>query len=141
MNWCVPTSGNQEETRHQQKGKKTITCFAENFVPLVAVTQQKVTPSARHDHGRRNFVSDKQVEETMLKLLELSLEVSSTTTQYWRGEHLLPKREARERAHCGKRHRSAVTGVQDDKDQARQLQTQTFETGRWAPTSQHIERA
>ena len=58
MNWCVPTSGNQEETRHQQKGKKTITCFAENFVPLVAVTQQKVTPSARHDHGRGNFVSD-----------------------------------------------------------------------------------
>ena len=35
------------------KGKKIITCCTDNFVPLVAVTQQKAAPCSRHDCARR----------------------------------------------------------------------------------------
>ena len=40
------------------KGKKTITCCTDNFVLLVAVTQQKVTPSFRHDAAVGNPVPE-----------------------------------------------------------------------------------
>ena len=42
--------------------------------PLVAVTQQKVTPSIRHDPSRGSPVPDTEVEETTHNVLELSSE-------------------------------------------------------------------
>ena len=74
MNWCVLSLGKQEETRHQQKGKSTITCCTDKFVPLVAVSQQKVAPSNRHEPARENPVPDSDVAETMRKLLKLFAE-------------------------------------------------------------------
>ena len=63
MNWCLPTLGNQEDASNY--GRKTITCCTDNFVPHVAVTQQKVTPSVRHDRARRTLVPATEVEGTM----------------------------------------------------------------------------
>ena len=42
----------------------------ENFVPLVAVGQQKVTPCIRYEPARGDPVPDTEVKETMLTLLE-----------------------------------------------------------------------
>ena len=56
----------------QPVGKPKVTARKEDlFIPPVAVTQQKVTPSIRHDSARGNFVRDEEVEETLLKLLQL----------------------------------------------------------------------
>ena len=59
--------------RHQPvpaKGNSTIACCPDNFVPLVAVTQQKVSPSSRHDPATGKPCASTEVKETMLKLLE-----------------------------------------------------------------------
>ena len=45
-----------------------LTLGTDNLVRLVAFTQQKATPSVRHDLAGENL--DAEVEETMLKLLE-----------------------------------------------------------------------
>ena len=55
MNWCVLTLGK----------KNPNTCCTDTFVPLVVVTQQKATPSLRHDPARRNLVPDADIEETI----------------------------------------------------------------------------
>ena len=77
----TPTLGNRAETRHEQKNKKTITFSADNLVPLVAVSQQKVK------------------EETLC--LDLSLKVLSTTAGVV-SKTSLAEEEARER-HCENR--------------------------------------
>ena len=53
------------------KGKTVITCCTVNFVPFVAVTQQKAIPFIWHDPDMRNPVQEKKVGETMFALLEL----------------------------------------------------------------------
>ena len=49
----------------KKKGKKTITFRTDTFVPLAAVTQQKVTPSSRHDLARGTPVPDQEAVLTI----------------------------------------------------------------------------
>ena len=59
------TGGNPTLTN----GERTIKCCTDNFVPLVAVTQQIATPSVRHDPAIGNPVPGNEVKGIMLKLL------------------------------------------------------------------------
>ena len=64
------------ENPQQSIGKRTARCCVEHFVPFVAVTKQSATPTLeRHCEvstscPRETLYSRREVEQTMLKLLE-----------------------------------------------------------------------
>ena len=106
MNWSIPTLGNSEghlQTYH--------TCCTDKFVPLVAITQQKGTPPIRHDPARRNFVQDKQVEDTMPQLQEPFSDSLIEDHAIIPGEALPVGREAWRGTLAGTGHPPLVTGA------------------------------
>ena len=73
--WLTLLRGNRETTLNIRNGEDTVLCCTDNFVLLVAVTMQRATPSldtmpTRHDPARVTLCHGKEVEATMLTLLE-----------------------------------------------------------------------
>ena len=60
--WCDAYSWQSRGNPTLRNGKKIITGSSGNFVLVVMVTQQKVTPSTRHDHAKGNPVPDEVVK-------------------------------------------------------------------------------
>ena len=63
MSWSVRILGNQEETR--QKRREDHHVLYQQFRFLVAITQQQVTPSTRHDPAWSSSVlTDEEIKDT-----------------------------------------------------------------------------
>ena len=78
-----------EETPRLSEGKKVIECNIENFVSMIAVTQQMEVPSIEFSTAKGNFEREQEDEDTILDLLQPFTEgseerdASSSTLTAW----------------------------------------------------------
>ena len=70
MNLVLLIRGRQVKIPDYEKGKKVIECNIENFVSMVAVTEQKAVPSVGFSKAEGNLEREKEVEDTIVDLLQ-----------------------------------------------------------------------
>ena len=99
MNCSFRNLGNQEETRHKRREDHHV--LNQQFCFLVAITQQQVTPSTRHDPACSSLLTDDESKDKCYIYPNISQKIRGTTTQYWSGKHFFCRKRNQERPCCG----------------------------------------
>ena len=71
MSWITLSRGDLEKIPHSPNGTKTSECCIDIVCLLVAISQQRIPPSTRHDPAKENRVPDTEVEKSCLNVFEL----------------------------------------------------------------------